>query len=88
MDSVLRWHPTEASGLLAAAALGLRGKVEVRDAGDQVELTDATPVIHAVDLAMAAYALPASRARGHDVARAGGEAPLRAHRALRAAVRD
>ncbi len=59
VDSVLRWHPTEASGLLAAAALGLRGKVEVRDAGDQVELTDATPVIHAVDLAMAASALPA-----------------------------
>jgi hypothetical protein len=59
VDSVLRWHPTEASGLLAAAARGLRGRVEVRDAGDQVELTDETPVIHAVDVPTIAGALPA-----------------------------
>ena len=49
IDRVLRWHPTEASGLLAAAALGLRGTVEIRDAGDRVELTDATPALLALD---------------------------------------
>ena len=45
------WHPSEASGLLAAAANGSRGRVEVRDAGDQVLLTDDTPSLHAIDLA-------------------------------------
>ena len=45
------WHPSEASGLLAAAAHGSRGRVEVRDAGDQVMLTDDTASLHAIDLA-------------------------------------
>jgi hypothetical protein len=36
---------------LAAAAHGSRGRVEVRDAGDQVVLTDETPSLHAIDLA-------------------------------------
>ena len=36
--NVFTWHPSEASGLLAAAAEGRRGYVEVRDAGDQVGL--------------------------------------------------
>ena len=49
IDRVLRWHPTEASGLLAVAAQGLRGTVETRDAGDRVELTDATPALLALD---------------------------------------
>ena len=44
------WHPSEASGLLAAAAHGSRGRVEVRDAGDQVVLTDDTASLHAIDL--------------------------------------
>jgi hypothetical protein len=48
---VFTWHPSEASGLLAAAANGSRGRVEVRDAGDQVLLTDDTPSLHAIDLA-------------------------------------
>jgi hypothetical protein len=48
---VFTWHPSEASGLLAAAANGNRGRVEVRDAGDQVVLTDDTPSLHALDLA-------------------------------------
>ena len=48
---VFTWHPSEASGLLAAAAHGSRGRVEVRDAGDQVVLTDETPSLHAIDLA-------------------------------------
>lgn len=59
VEGVLRWHPTEASGLLAAAALGLRGTVEIRDAGDQVELTDATPAIFALDALIVASDTPA-----------------------------
>ena len=47
---VFTWHPSEASGLLAAAASGSRGRVEVRDAGDQVVLTDETANLYAVDL--------------------------------------
>ncbi len=34
--SVFKWHPSEASGLLLAAADGHRGYVQVRDAGDQI----------------------------------------------------
>lgn len=47
---VFDWHPSEASGLLAAAASGRRGSVEVRDAGDHVELDDRTTGIASVDL--------------------------------------
>jgi hypothetical protein len=43
------WHPSEASGLLAVAADGVRGRVEVRDAGCQIHLTDATPAVYALD---------------------------------------
>lgn len=57
---VFTWHPSEASGLLAAAAAGRRGRVEVRDAGDQVELTDATTALLAVDAKRAAAITPAS----------------------------
>lgn len=46
---VFEWHPSEASGLLTAAAAGHRGLVEVRDAGDQVELSDLTPMLFLVD---------------------------------------
>jgi hypothetical protein len=38
--STLDWHPSEATALLAAAARGLRGCVEIRDSGLGVELTD------------------------------------------------
>lgn len=37
---LLEWHPSEASGMLAAAACGVRGTVEVRDAGTQIRLGD------------------------------------------------
>jgi hypothetical protein len=57
---VFAWHPSEASGLLAAAASGRRGSVEVRDAGDQIALTDATASIFAVDLHRVLDSLPAS----------------------------
>jgi hypothetical protein len=47
---VFEWHPSEASGLLLAAADGHRGYVQVRDAGDQVALTDDTASLHGLDL--------------------------------------
>lgn len=57
---VFGWHPSEASGLLAAAAAGRRGTVEVRDAGDHVEMTDATTMLSAVDAKRAADVTPAT----------------------------
>lgn len=39
---VFEWHPSEASGLVHAAAKGVRGRVEVRDAGRVVPLTVAS----------------------------------------------
>lgn len=56
---VFTWHPSEASGLLAAAADGHRGYVEVRDAGDQIELTDDTPSLHVIDVTELAVTSPA-----------------------------
>jgi hypothetical protein len=47
---VFQWHPSEASGLLLAAADGHRGYVQVRDAGDQIALTDDTASLHSLDL--------------------------------------
>ena len=41
---------SEASGLLLAAADGHRGYVQVRDAGDQIALTDDTASMHGLDL--------------------------------------
>lgn len=40
VSKVLEWHPTEASALLAASAMGIRGKVEIRDAGSIIELDE------------------------------------------------
>ena len=57
---VFEWHPSEASGLLAAAVAGRRGRVEVRDAGDYVEMTDATTMLSAVDAKRAADVTPAA----------------------------
>jgi hypothetical protein len=47
---VLDWHPSEATALLAAAACGLRGRVEVRDAGLTVDLTDRSASIYRLSL--------------------------------------
>lgn len=55
---VFDWHPSEASGLLAAAASGRRGRVEVRDAGDHVVLDDSTTELAAVDLDAAVAVTP------------------------------
>jgi hypothetical protein len=58
---VFRWHPSEASGLLTAAAGGCRGLVEVRDAGDQVLLSDQTTALFAADAQAALEITPAAR---------------------------
>ncbi|MGW1056079.1 DUF1152 domain-containing protein [Streptomyces sp. NPDC002521] len=50
IGSVLEWHPSEATGMLAATARGVRGTCEVRDAGLPVPLTDEGPTVHEVDL--------------------------------------
>ncbi len=47
---VLEWHPSEATGMLAATTRGVRGTCEVRDAGLPVPLTDDGPVVHRVDM--------------------------------------
>jgi hypothetical protein len=59
--SVFDWHPSEASGLLAAAAAGQRGRVEVRDAGDQIELADSTLDLLSVDAKDVLTLAPAAR---------------------------
>jgi len=50
ISSVLEWHPSEVTGMLAATAQGVRGTCEVRDAGLPVPLTDEGPTVHEVDL--------------------------------------
>ncbi|MFE4577188.1 DUF1152 domain-containing protein [Streptomyces chartreusis] len=50
VSSVLEWHPSEATGMLAATARGVHGTCEVRDAGLPIPLTDESPTIHKVDL--------------------------------------
>ncbi|HEU0089238.1 MAG TPA: DUF1152 domain-containing protein [Pseudonocardiaceae bacterium] len=58
---IFDWHPSEASGLLAAAAAGRRGRVEVRDAGDHVELTATTPTLFTVKAKAALDVAPAAQ---------------------------
>jgi hypothetical protein len=43
------WHPSEATGLLCAAALGARGWVEIRGAGLAVRLTDHSSEIYRLE---------------------------------------
>ncbi|EGX60924.1 hypothetical protein SZN_05702 [Streptomyces zinciresistens K42] len=50
VGSVLEWHPSEATGMLAATARGVRGICEVRDAGLLIPLTDDARTVHEVDL--------------------------------------
>ncbi|WP_369224169.1 DUF1152 domain-containing protein [Streptomyces sp. R39] len=50
VSSILEWHPSEATGMLAATARGVRGICEVRDAGLPIPLTDESPTVHEVDL--------------------------------------
>jgi hypothetical protein len=46
----LDWHPSEATALVAAAARGLRGRVEIRDSGLPVDLTDRSATIYRLGL--------------------------------------
>ena len=62
------WHPSEATALLAAAARGIRGKVEVRDAGLTVDLTDTSPAVYELPLADALSANPLAEALAHTTA--------------------
>ncbi|MFI6644685.1 DUF1152 domain-containing protein [Streptomyces sp. NPDC050504] len=50
IDSILEWHPSEVTAMLAATARGTRGTCEVRDTGLPVPLTDEGPTLHEVDL--------------------------------------
>jgi hypothetical protein len=50
ISSVLEWHPSEATAMLAATAHGVRGRCEIRDAGLPVPLTDEGPTVHEADL--------------------------------------
>jgi hypothetical protein len=50
ISTVLDWHPSEATAMLAATARGVRGLCEVRDAGLPVPLTDEGPTIYRADL--------------------------------------
>jgi hypothetical protein len=47
--TVFDWHPSEANGLLAAAARGVRGIVETRDHGGDVRLTDRSTIVWRMD---------------------------------------
>ncbi|MFI9425798.1 DUF1152 domain-containing protein [Streptomyces achromogenes] len=53
VSSILEWHPSEATAMLAATARGVRGTCEIRDAGLLVPLTDEAPRVHEVDLGQA-----------------------------------
>ena len=46
---VLSWHPTEANALMAASAMGIRGLVEIRDAGTSIELTPQSAQVWAME---------------------------------------
>lgn len=48
MESVLSWHPTEATALVAAGAGGMRGSVAMRRGRDPVPVTDRTPRVWVV----------------------------------------
>ncbi|WP_443073957.1 DUF1152 domain-containing protein [Streptomyces sp. NBC_01456] len=50
VSSVLEWHPSEATAMLAATARGARGLCEVRDGGPPIPLTDEGPAVHEADL--------------------------------------
>lgn len=55
---LFHWHPSEATGLLAAAATGRRGVVEMRDAGSRVAMTALSSTIMPVPHESLAHANP------------------------------
>lgn len=58
---LLAWHPSEATALWVAAGLGLRGIVEIRDAGTPVTLTDDARDVWMVSMSKAIEASPIAR---------------------------
>lgn len=48
VEHVLTWHPTEASAIAAAGALGDRGAVAMRRGGNPFRITDRTPELWAL----------------------------------------
>ena len=48
---LFEWHPSEATGMLCAAAAGYRGVAEMRDRGLPVTLSDHTREVHALPFA-------------------------------------
>lgn len=48
--AVFEWHPSEASGLLASAAMGARGRVEMQAGHSTVELTPDSSALHSLAL--------------------------------------
>lgn len=56
--TVFTWHPSEASGALAACAEGARGILEVRDAGLRITLSDQTPDVCSAPAAALADSSP------------------------------
>jgi len=59
---LLTWHPSEATALWVAAGLGLRGIVEIRDAGTPVTLTDDARDVWMRDLRQAIEGSPIAQA--------------------------
>jgi hypothetical protein len=75
--SVLDWHPTEATTLVAAAALGIRGTVEIRDAAIAVQLTSTSSHIYAQDGRAAAAVSPLTTALADTASLADAEEVVR-----------
>jgi hypothetical protein len=53
---ILEWHPSEATALVVAAALGVEGTVEIRDAGTQLSLSPAGAMVWSLPTATASKA--------------------------------
>lgn len=47
---VLEWHPSEATALVAMSALGYRGRVEIRDRGLPIDLSERTAEVWRIKL--------------------------------------
>ncbi|MGI8646943.1 MAG: hypothetical protein DLM55_07705 [Acidimicrobiales bacterium] len=63
IEGVFSWHPSEASGLLAAAARGHRGTVATRAACRHVQLSASTTALYSVLASAAEAATPAAALR-------------------------
>jgi hypothetical protein len=75
--SIFEWHPSEASGMLRAAALRTRGSVEMRDHAALVLLTDQSPEVWQVDARRVFEASHAAQAMAQSTSLAEVEDALR-----------